>query len=152
MGLILIQTAFQPGSPRLNWESYPREPKEGWLLMDVPAEDVSAFLLGKKFLNGELTDMTPEEAQAQLDEIASMAPPVPGQIITPREFLARFTPAEKTGIYTAAMTDVEVAQVKDEMVASEHIDLCDPDLAAGLDVLVAKSLLTGARKTELLVI
>ncbi len=117
--LILVQTTVDPIRKRLNWESFPMTPKEGWISVNIEG-DVNEFLLGKKFVNGELVAMSAEELAEQQ---AAISEENPARYISPRDFLKRFTSDEKTAIYTAAVTDVIVAQIKDDLVASEYIDL-----------------------------
>lgn len=163
---VLVLHDPDPDSPRLNWQAKPLvSPLPHSIITtdvvlaepNVMTQDdfagVDAFLLGKKFDgNGNLVAMTAQEAQDQLDTIAAMADPEEGQILTPREFMGRFAQATKDAIYTAALTDAVVMQVKDDLIAATHVDLKDPDVAAGLDVLISKGLLTAGEKTTLLTI
>jgi hypothetical protein len=122
-------------------------------LSQVDIDAVDAFLLGKKFDgNGDLVVMTAQEAQDQLDGIESSKSPLEGQILTPRDFMKRFTQAEKDAIYAMALTDSQVMQIKDDLIAATHIDLLDPDLATGMAVFVSKSLITQARSDTILTI
>lgn len=145
---ILVKTTFGPNDYRLSWESFPLTPKEGWVILDIQG-DVNEFLLGKKFVNNELVAMTTEEANAQL---ASISEENPNRYIGPRYFLKRFTMDEKTAIYTAALTDITVAQIKDDLVAAEYIDLLHIDLLSGMNILVVKGLITEQRKNEIIAI
>lgn len=144
--LILVQTTVDPIRKRLNWESFPMTPKEGWISVNIEG-DVNEFLLGKKFVNGELVAMSAEELAEQQ---AAISEENPARYISPRDFLKRFTSDEKTAIYTAAVTDVIVAQIKDDLVASEYIDLLNVDLLSGVSILVAKGLITEQRKNEII--
>ena len=162
---VLVFHALTVGIPTLDWQIKPMVSdlphtiiNTGHVMGDpntLTQADINAvdtFLLGKKFVDGALVAMTAQEAQDQLDAIEALAEPVPGQIMTPREFIAKIIPTTKDTIYVAAMTDPQVMQVKDDLIAASHIDLKDPDLAAGLSVLVAKGLMTEAEKSTLLTI
>lgn len=142
---ILVQTTLDPNSNRLNWESFPLTPKAGWVLLEAEG-DINYFLLGKKFVNNELVSMTSEEADAQLLAISAENP---NRFVSPRDFLKRFTSDEKNVIYTAALTDITVAQIKDDLVAAEYIDLLNEELIFGMNILVTKNLITEIRKDEI---
>lgn len=70
--------------------------------------------------------------------------------ITRLAFRMRFTFAEQCAIEAAADTDVQVRVVVKNQDAATYIDLSDDVVAAGLDLLVSKSLLTPARATQIL--
>lgn len=70
--------------------------------------------------------------------------------ITKLAFRNRFTFAEKVAIEDAAKTDSQVRVMLDDQAAANFIDLDRPDTVAGLDMLVAKSLLTTTRRDEIL--
>jgi hypothetical protein len=78
------------------------------------------------------------------------APPPPPPIITKLAFRYRLTDAEYVGILTAAKTDVEVAAWVETFNMVTQVNLDDPRTASGLEMMVTKSLLTEARKTEIL--
>jgi hypothetical protein len=81
---------------------------------------------------------------------AEPAPPPPPPIITKLAFRYRLTDAEYVGILSAAKTDVEVAAWVETFNMTSQINLDDPRTASGLDMMVAKNLLTEERKTEIL--
>jgi hypothetical protein len=78
------------------------------------------------------------------------APPPPPPIITKLAFRYRLTDAEYVGILAAAKTDVEVAAWVETFNMVAQVNLDDPRTASGLEMMVAKSLLTEERKTEIL--
>lgn len=78
------------------------------------------------------------------------APPPPPPIITKLAFRYRLTDAEYVGILAAAKTDVEVAAWVETFNMVAQVNLDDPRTASGLEMMVTKSLLTEARKTEIL--
>ena len=78
------------------------------------------------------------------------APFSPPSIITKLAFRYRLTDAEYVGILTAAKTDVEVMAWVETFNMVSQVNLDDPRTASGLEMMVAKTLLTEARKTEIL--
>ena len=90
--------------------------------------------------NGDI--VIPEEVPA--------APPVV-TIVSKLEFLNIFTMEELAGIYTVAKTDVLVEILLDKLKASEFIDKSDPQIEAGIDLLIAKDLLMAGRKSMFVV-
>lgn len=70
--------------------------------------------------------------------------------ITPREFLARLTMAEKLTIRTAAQSNAALAVWIDELVASTVVDLDNADTINGLKAMQAAGLITAARMAEIL--
>lgn len=79
-------------------------------------------------------------------------PPVDSRppIITKIAFRFRLTDAEYVGVLTAAKTDISVAAWVETFNMVSQINLADPRTVAGVDLLVAKSLLTQARATAIL--
>lgn len=75
--------------------------------------------------------------------------PQPITIFSVREFRQRFTIAEQVAIRAASLTDMEVGLVYDDFQAAQFIDINDPDVAAGLDLYIAKGLLDPRRKATL---
>ncbi len=69
-------------------------------------------------------------------------------IVSSRDYLKRFTLAE----YAAARTSSSIAVQwsLDNLIAAQYVDLSDPDVAAGLDAMVAAGIISEARKGELL--
>jgi hypothetical protein len=78
--------------------------------------------------------------------------PVPyvSPIISKLAFRFRLTDPEYVGILAAAKTDVEVAAWVETFNMVAQVNLDDPRTASGLEMMVAKSLLTEERKTEIL--
>lgn len=70
--------------------------------------------------------------------------------LTSLEFLDLFTEAEQLAIVAAASQSVQVKLWYDRMLAASFITLADQRAEAGLDALVAASLLTAERKAEIL--
>lgn len=75
--------------------------------------------------------------------------PIPN-IISKVAFRFRLTDDEYVGILTAAKTDVEVAAWVETFNMVSSVNLDDPRTKSGLDLMVAKTLLTAERKTEIL--
>jgi hypothetical protein len=84
------------------------------------------------------------------------APEVPVQrIITPREFRLRFTLQERTVMTLAASRmladgDASLQVFLDDLGAAQAVDLDHPEVAAGVDAIVAAGLITRARANEIL--
>jgi hypothetical protein len=84
---------------------------------------------------------------------AAPKPPAPTKlpnIITKLAFRFRLTDTEYVGILSAAKTDVEVAAWVETFNMVSSVNLDDPRTKSGLDLMVAKTLLTAERKTEIL--
>ena len=73
----------------------------------------------------------------------------PARIITKREYLVRFTQAERVAIRTAAKSSVELEDYLALLEISEEIDLDDEDLIAGLSTLEAAGLIAEGRAAEI---
>ena len=67
-----------------------------------------------------------------------------------REYIQRFTQDEQIAIRRAQFTDMQVGLVYDDFNRANFIDVTDPDVAAGVDLYIAKGLLEPARRAELL--
>jgi len=89
-------------------------------------------------------------ATALLPEYEESIKPPPKTRFPVREFRQRFTIDEQVAIRAASMTDMEVGLVYDDFQSAQYIDVTDPDVAAGIDLYVSKSLLQASRKAELL--
>ena len=86
----------------------------------------------------------------KVESVGVPATPTPDSKITRLAFRNRFTFAEKVAIETAAKTDVEVKVLLDDQSAATFIDLSRSDTIGGLDLLASKTLITLARKDEIL--
>lgn len=75
--------------------------------------------------------------------------PIPN-IITKLAFRFRLNDQEYVGILAAAKTDVEVMAWVETFNMVTQVNLDDPRTASGLEMMVSKTLLTEARKTEIL--
>lgn len=74
----------------------------------------------------------------------------PSRSWTPRSFFARFTPQEKTAIYTAAVGNAALLQMLFEFTMSERIRSDHPDLEPGMQALVNAGLISLQRKEQIL--
>ena len=86
-----------------------------------------------------------------LPPVIEEPPPLPN-IITKLAFRFRLNDQEYVGILAAAKTDVEVMAWVETFNMVTQINLDDPRTASGLEMMVSKSLLTEARKTEILTV
>jgi hypothetical protein len=77
------------------------------------------------------------------------APPPP-KIHTHRSFLKRFTGAEFKAIRNAAKTDGDVDMFMYLFERAQDVNLDDPDTIAGVQMLVAKGILTAPRAAVIL--
>lgn len=73
----------------------------------------------------------------------------PTRIITKREYLVRFTQAERIAIRTAAKSSVELDDYLALLENSEEIDLDDEDLIKCLSTLEAATLIAEGRSAEI---
>ena len=86
---------------------------------------------------------------AQGNEAEPYVPPSPAPItrLSARDYLKRFTMSE----YAAARSGtIEVQYALDNLISAQYVDLDDPDVAAGLDVMVQEGIINESRKAELL--
>lgn len=81
---------------------------------------------------------------------APAAPPDYGRTVSAREFLQLFTGPERKAIRLAAKTDDDVADWFALAQVPEPIRLKHPTTLAGLNFVVAKGLLTAARRDAIL--
>src|SRR5690606_32701440 len=74
--------------------------------------------------------------------------PQPVKVFSTRDYLKRFTRDE----YAAARTssNIDVQWMLDNLIAAQYVDINDPEVSAGLDLLVAEGIITKQRKAELL--
>lgn len=70
--------------------------------------------------------------------------------ITRLAFRNRFTPAEKTALYTAAKTNVDIQIYLDDVNAATHIDLQRADTRANVQALETAGLLAAGRAMQIL--
>lgn len=83
----------------------------------------------------------------EMEALTAPEPPQPKTVFAPREYLRRFTMAE----YTAARTgSIEAQYALDNLIGAQFVDINDPDVAAGLDVMLTTGIIDAARKAELL--
>ena len=71
------------------------------------------------------------------------------RIVTKREYLGRFTQAERVAIRTAAKQSAELEDYLELLALSEDINLDDPDLVLGLAMLEGAGLITAGRAVEI---
>lgn len=112
--------------------------------LDVPAPSIPEGKRAKWIGEWVFEDIPQPEPGPEPGPI----PPQPKQL-TSLEFLDLFTEAEQLATATAAMQSPQVKLLYDKMLAAMNITLSDPRTEAGLDALVAASLLTAERKAEI---
>jgi hypothetical protein len=66
------------------------------------------------------------------------------------QFMSLFTSAEQTAIATAAQTNASILLLMMSWSSATYIDLKDPRVKEGLDVLVTAEIITSARETAIL--
>lgn len=76
--------------------------------------------------------------------------PYPATAITKVAWRNRFTFAERSVIKAAEATSIPLQVIADDVAQAIYIDLADPACAAGLDLLVTLTLITPARKAQIL--
>lgn len=69
-------------------------------------------------------------------------------VLSAREFLDRFTNTEYAAV--RASTDVNLQRAYDNLIAADFVDLTDPAVGQGLDLMVALGVIDASRKAELL--
>lgn len=71
---------------------------------------------------------------------------------TPKQFLERFTQAERIKIIKSGRTNNVIEDFRSLCMASTEVVSNDPTLLAGMNYLVAQNLITEQRKNEILLI
>lgn len=97
---------------------------------------------------GEIAECIPPD-----DTPANLAPTPVGTLVLgvpSLQFFERFTDDEQLAIVTATMTMPDVKLWYDKLMAGRTVSLSEPRLAAALDNLVAKGIVTPARALEVL--
>lgn len=75
-------------------------------------------------------------------------PPEPRTILSSREYLERFTNAEYAAVRAADSIDMHRAY--DSLIAAQYVDLTDPAVGMGLDLMISLGIIDSTRKIELL--
>ena len=75
-------------------------------------------------------------------------PPEPRTILSSREFLERFTNAEYAAV--RSVNNIDLHRAYDSLIAAQFVDLNDPAVGMGLDLMMALGIIDEARKSELL--
>ena len=74
--------------------------------------------------------------------------PEPSTILSSREYLTRFTNAEYAAVRSSDSIDLHRAY--DSLIAAQYIDLTDPAVSIGLDLMIGAGIIDADRKDELL--
>lgn len=69
-------------------------------------------------------------------------------VLSAREFLDRFTNTEYAAV--RASTDVNLQRAYDNLIAADFVDLADPAVGMGLDLMASLGVIDASRKAELL--
>lgn len=104
----------------------------GWI---IAVEDIDAARGADMLASVPMTEVASFEAASSITKLA---------------FRNRFTIAEKTALYEAAKTEVEVQIYLDDIQAATYIDLSRPDTIAGVQQLEALGVLAEGRAAEIL--
>ncbi|PHS68224.1 MAG: hypothetical protein COB23_09630 [Methylophaga sp.] len=89
------------------------------------------------------------------DSIASLVDPLPAVLVyqtqfSSNNFLDKFTADEQVAVLSATLVNIPLKLFYDKMLAADYVDIEDLNTIGGLAALVAASLLTEARKIEIL--
>jgi len=69
-------------------------------------------------------------------------------VLSAREFLDRFTSAEYAAVRTSG--NVDLLRAYDNLIAADFVDLGDPAVSMGLDLMISLGVIDASRKAELL--
>src|SRR5690606_18883507 len=69
-------------------------------------------------------------------------------VLSAREFLDRFTNTEYAAV--RATESIDMQRAYDSLIAAQYVDLSDPAVSLGLDLMVSLGIIDAARKAELL--
>lgn len=110
------------------------------------AEALAGMVEGKLVsIDGGFAVIDPPEPE--VPPAPDPATPQPRTVFAPREYLKRFTMDE----YAAARTGpIAVQYALDNLIGAQFVYLADPDVVAGLDVMVQAGIIDTTRKAELL--
>jgi len=105
----------------------------------------------EKYINGD----APGKALAVEDGVVKLVSPpevpaAPQSVFSSLEFIEKFTDEEQLAIVTATLANPTVKLWYDKLLAADSINLEDARLIAGMDALVAASLLTAERKDAIM--
>lgn len=89
-----------------------------------------------------------QEKNPPIEEYVLTIPPK--TVFTSLEFRDLFTINEQLSIRESQLIDTEVGLVYDMMLSAQSIDISDQRTIQGMDLLVAKGLLTNQRRNEIL--
>lgn len=103
--------------------------------------------LGWRAVNGP-DDVGPDEIYSEFPPVPEPEPPQPRTILSSREYLMRFSNAEYAAVRSSDSIDMQRAY--DSLIAAQYVDLTDPAVSMGLDLMVSLGIIDGARKAELL--
>ena len=113
----------------------------------LPAAEVTdehrPFLYAQGHADGTVTLYYPGDTLP----VSPPAPPTP-RLVSVQEFRSRFTDAELASI--ALSTDVQVRVLLLKLQTRSDVDLDDPQVSQGLDLLISKTLLATSRKAQIL--
>ena len=85
----------------------------------------------------------PEEPPAPEPETVQ-----PRTILSSREYLTRFTNEEYAAVRASESIDMQRAY--DSLIAAQYVDLSDPAVGMGLDLMISLGIIDATRKAELL--
>lgn len=74
--------------------------------------------------------------------------PQPQTVMSSREYLMRFTNAEYAAV--RASDSIDMLRAYDSLIAAQFVDLTDPAVGMGLDLMISLGIIDAARKAELL--
>ncbi|WP_368640574.1 hypothetical protein ABRZ04_05175 [Castellaniella ginsengisoli] len=105
--------------------------------------------LGWRAVNGP-DDVGPDETYSETAPapVPEPQPHQPRTILSSREYLTRFTNAEYAAVRAAESIDLQRAY--DSLIAAQYVDLTDPAVGMGLDMMVSLGIIDATRKAELL--
>jgi hypothetical protein len=114
----------------------------------LPVAPEGRTMLDVTAYHRELGDLVARGATVVNGEL--VIPDAPAATLDLRSFLRLFSRTEVVSIGARRESDPEVAYFWTMLTLGTTVDLAHPDTAAGLDLLIAKSLLTPARKAAIL--
>jgi len=82
--------------------------------------------------------------------IGAYVPPALSPILSPLQFISRFTDAEQLALAQAAMMQAPIKLWYDKLLAAEFIDLTDVRVTSGVDAMVSAGLVTSDRAAAVL--
>lgn len=129
---------------------YKTATRELWSVGTVPADPMPAGLAALALAEQPNLETHVWDPSTNPPRFILREPDPLGITLTPDEFRQRYTFAERVASRTAALTDVRVAVLEEDVKSAPVVRLGHPRTVAGVQLLVSVGVLTAERAAEIL--